>query len=121
MQNVNIQITDDVEAAIEAAKPMLGFYIGGMGARKRNFHKELMARMGYEGEAQKIQDLFFDGKRAEAVAAVPEAFIDEISLIGPVERVRDRLAAWRESPVTTIAVGGTDLELMRTLAELVDA
>lgn len=121
IQNTNINITDDVEAAIQAAKPMLGFYIGGMGSPKRNFHKELMARMGYEGEAQKIQDLFLAGQRAEAVAAVPDGFIDEISLIGPVERIRDRLEAWRESPVTTIAVGGANLEQMRTLAELFDA
>ena len=118
IQMVNINITDDVEAAIEAAKPMLGFYIGGMGSPKRNFHKELMGRMGYEGEAQKIQDLFLEGKRAEAIAAVPDAFIDEISLIGPRERIRDRIEAWRESPVTTIGVGGATVEQMRTLAEL---
>jgi F420-dependent oxidoreductase-like protein len=121
VQNVNIKITDDVEGAIAASKPMLGFYIGGMGSRQRNFHKELMARFGYEGEAQKIQDLFFDGKRAEAIAAVPDGFVDEISLIGPIERIRDRLEAWRESPITGIAMGGVDLDLMRTMAELVDA
>ena len=121
VQNVNVKLTDDVQAAIDASKPMLGFYIGGMGSRKRNFHKELMARMGYEGEAQKIQDLFFDGQRGEAIAAVPDSFIDEISLIGPIERIRDRLAAWRESPITTITLGGADSELMRTMAELVDA
>jgi len=120
MQNVNINITDDVEAAIEASKPMLGFYIGGMGSPKRNFHKELMARMGYEGEAQKIQDHFLSGQRAEAIAAVPDAFVDEISLIGPVERIRDRLEAWRESPVTTLGVGGASLEQMRALAEIFD-
>ena len=120
MQNININITDDVEAAIEAAKPMLGFYIGGMGSPKRNFHKELMARMGYEGEAQKIQDHFLSGQRAEAIAAVPDAFVDEISLIGPVERIRDRLEAWRESPVTTIGVGGANLDQMRALAEIFD-
>jgi len=97
---------------------MLGFYIGGMGSPKRNFHKELMGRMGYEAEAQKIQDLFLAGQRAEAIAAVPDAFIDEISLIGPRERIRDRIEAWRESPVTTIGVGGASVEQMRTLAEL---
>jgi F420-dependent oxidoreductase-like protein len=118
IQMVNINITDDVESAIEAAKPMLGFYIGGMGSPKRNFHKELMGRMGYEAEAQKIQDLFLAGQRAEAIAAVPDAFIDEISLIGPRERIRDRIEAWRESPVTTIGVGGASVEQMRTLAEL---
>ena len=93
---------------------------GGMGSPKRNFHKELMARMGYEGEAQKIQDHFLSGQRAEAIAAVPDAFVDEISLIGPVERIRDRLEAWRESPVTTLGVGGASLEQMRALAEIFD-
>jgi len=121
VQNVNVKITDDVESALQAAKPIMGFYIGGMGSRQRNFHKELMGRFGYEAEAQQIQDLFFDGKRAEAIAAVPEGFIDEISLIGPIERIRDRLAAWRESPVTALAMGGIDLDTMRTMAELVEA
>ncbi|NQZ98155.1 MAG: LLM class F420-dependent oxidoreductase [Myxococcales bacterium] len=115
----SIHITDDVQGALNAMKPMLGFYVGGMGARDRNFHKDLMGRMGYEEEAQKIQDLFFDGKREEAVAAVPEGFIDEISLIGPRERIRDRLQAWRDSPVTTLLVGGANLEQIRNAAELV--
>ena len=85
---------------------MLGFYVGGMGHRSRNFHKELMARMGYESEAQQIQDLFLENKRVEAIAAVPDGFVDEIMLIGPRERIRDRLDAWRESPVTTLMVAG---------------
>ena len=114
-----IQITDDVEGAIAAMKPMLGFYIGGMGSRERNFHKELMARMGYEAEAQKVQDLFFEGKREEAVAAVPAGFVDEISLIGSRERIRDRLQAWEESAVTTLLVPGGNLDAIRTAAELV--
>ena len=119
VQTVGVHITDDVQGAIQAAKPSLGFYVGGMGSRKRNFHKELMGRMGYEAEAQRIQDLFFEGKRGEAIAAVPDAFVDEISLIGPKERIRDRLAAWKESPVTTISIGGGDLDVLRTIAELV--
>ena len=119
VQNVNIHVTDDVKAGIERMKPVMGFYIGGMGAKNRNFHKELMGRMGYEAEAQRIQDLFFEGKREEAIAAVPSEFIDEISLIGPRERVRERLDAWRESPVTTLVVGGGDIEGLRTAAELV--
>ena len=98
---------------------MLGFYIGGMGAKKRNFHMELMARMGFEAEAQKIQDLFLDGKRAEAVATVPSAFADEISLSGPLERIKDRLDAWRETPVTTLLVAGGAAATLRTMAELV--
>ena len=118
VQTVGITITDDVPAALQAAKPSYGFYIGGMGSKKRNFHKELMARMGYEKEAQQIQDLFFDGKRAEAIAAVPDAFVDEVSLIGPKERIRDRLEAWKESAVTTINVGSSDPDVIRMMAEL---
>ena len=119
--NIGVTITDDVQAGIDAAKPAYGFYVGGMGSRKRNFHKELMGRMGYEAEAQQIQDLFFDGKKGEAIAAVPDGFVDEINLIGPVERIKERLDAWRESPVTTLSIGGGDLDLLRTMAELVDA
>ncbi|MDH3213744.1 MAG: LLM class F420-dependent oxidoreductase [Myxococcales bacterium] len=114
-----VQISDDVEAALAPVKAMLGFYVGGMGARKRNFHLELMSRMGFEAEAHKIQELFFEGKRAEAVAAVPSAFADEISLVGPVARIRERLDAWRETPVTSLLLANRDPETLRTLAELV--
>jgi alkanesulfonate monooxygenase SsuD/methylene tetrahydromethanopterin reductase-like flavin-dependent oxidoreductase (luciferase family) len=75
--------------------------------------------MGFEAEADKIQELFFEGKRAEAVAAVPDQFCDEISLMGSRERIRERLDAWRESPVTTLLVAGTDVETLRNVAELV--
>ena len=118
-QLVICNIHDDLSAALMPVKAMLGFYIGGMGAKKRNFHMELMSRMGFEAEAQKIQDLFFEGKRAEAIAAVPDQFADEISLCGPVERVRERLDAWRETPVTSLLIGNTDPKLLRTMAELV--
>ncbi len=116
---VSINVTDDVEAGLAPIKAMLGFYIGGMGAKKRNFHKELMARMGFEAEADKIQDLFFQGDRAGAVAAVPDVFADEISLVGPVERIADRLQAWKETPVSTLMVGGHDIDGLRRIAELV--
>ena len=116
--HVGIHVTDDIDAALEAMKPSFGFYVGGMGARDRNFHKELMARMGYPEEAQRVQDLFFEGKREEAIAAVPTAFLDEISLVGPIERVRDRMQAWEESPVTTIFVAGNDRPQMRSMAEM---
>ena len=114
-----VSISDDVETALLPVKAMLGFYIGGMGAKKRNFHKELMSRMGFEAEAEKIQDLFFEGKRAEAIAAVPDQFADEISLVGPIERIRDRLQAWKQTPVTTLLVGAQKPETLRQVAELV--
>ena len=90
-----------------------------MGAKSRNFHTELMGRMGFEAEARNIQDLFLAGKKDEAVRAVPSAFADEISLVGSRERIRDRLAAWRETPVTTLLVGGRSPEHIREAAELV--
>ena len=113
-----VNINDNLDEALYPVKAMLGFYIGGMGSKKRNFHKELMARMGFEAEAEKIQDLFFAGKRDEAIAAVPDQFADEISLSGPRDRIRERLEDWRRSPVTSLLVNG-DENLLREMAELV--
>ena len=118
-QLVICNVSDDLESALMPVKAMLGFYIGGMGAKKRNFHMELMSRMGFEAEAHKIQDLFMDGKRAEATAAVPDQFADEISLCGPIDRIKERLDAWRETPVTSLLIGNRDSETLRTMAELV--
>ena len=112
-------VTDDIEAGLAPVKAMLGFYIGGMGAKGQNYHTKLMRRMGYEAEALKVQELFFEGRRDEAIAAVPSAFADEISLVGPIERIRDRVAAWEDSPVTTILVHGGNVEGLRHAAEAV--
>jgi alkanesulfonate monooxygenase SsuD/methylene tetrahydromethanopterin reductase-like flavin-dependent oxidoreductase (luciferase family) len=79
-----------------------------------------MARMGFEEEAYRIQDLFFEGRRDEAIAAVPDAFADEISLVGPPGRIRERLEAWRSSPVTTLMVSGRDPEQLKLLRSLVE-
>jgi F420-dependent oxidoreductase-like protein len=114
MMNIN----DDLPAALYPVKAMLGFYIGGMGAKKQNFHKDLMARMGFEAEAEQIQELFFAGKRDEAIAAVPDQFADEISLCGPKERVAEKIKDWENSPVTSLLISG-DETLLRTAAELV--
>ena len=115
----NITVTDDIAAGLAPVKAMLGFYIGGMGAKGQNYHTKLMGRMGFEAEALRIQELFFDGHRDEAVATVPDEFADEISLVGPPERIRDRLAAWEESPVTTLLMHGGNAENMRQVAEIV--
>ena len=115
---VLVNFNDNLEEALYPVKAMLGFYIGGMGSQKRNFHKELMGRMGFADEAQEIQDLFLDNKRDEAIAAVPNAFADEIALCGPLDRIREKLADWRNSPVTTLLVNG-DAAMLRTMAELV--
>jgi len=116
---VMIQVCDDVQQGLMPMKATLGFYIGGMGSKKRNFHKELMSRMGYEAEAEKIQELFFQGKRKEAIQIVPDEFCDEITLVGPPERIRDRLQAWRDTPVTELLVMSRDKSQLRQIAALV--
>jgi len=113
-----VNIDDDLARALYPVKAMLGFYVGGMGSSKRNFHKELMARMGFPEEAERIQQLFFEGRRDEAIATVPDRFADEISLCGPPERIREKLRDWENSPVTTLLVNG-DASLLRQLAEWV--
>ena len=110
----------DVEAAADFMRPMVALYVGGMGARSMNFHYEVFARMGYEAECEKIQQLYLEGNKRDAIAAVPTRMVEDISLIGPPEKIRDDLSAWRESCVTTLLVGGPP-PLLRQIAELVDA
>ncbi|MEU1314427.1 LLM class F420-dependent oxidoreductase [Streptomyces tibetensis] len=112
------RVCDDVAEGLLPVKAMLGFYIGGMGHAVRNFHADLMARMGYEAEARRIQELFLSGRREEAVLAVPDAFADEISLVGPRERIAERLEMWRKGPVTDLLVLSPDPHTLRVLAEL---
>jgi F420-dependent oxidoreductase-like protein len=116
--SVTTVVDDDVERAADSIRPVLALYIGGMGAREMNFHFDVFARMGFEAEAKKVQDLYLDGRKDEAAAAVPTALIEACALIGPLPKIRDDLAAWRESPVTTLLVGG-GTGAMRTMAELV--
>ncbi|MFF9894463.1 LLM class F420-dependent oxidoreductase [Streptomyces longispororuber] len=116
---VRAQVCDDVTEGLAPVKAMLGFYIGGMGHAARNFHADLMARMGYADEARRIQELFRAGRREEAVAAVPDAFADEISLVGPRERIAERLEPWRTGPVTDLLVLTSDPRTLRVLADLV--
>ncbi|MFK0105316.1 LLM class F420-dependent oxidoreductase [Streptomyces sp. NPDC091217] len=113
-----VRVCDDVAAGLLPVKAMLGFYIGGMGHAARNFHADLMARMGYEEEARRIQELFLSGRREEAVLAVPDAFADEISLVGPRERIAERLELWRKGPVTDLLALAPDPHTLRVLAEL---
>ncbi|KOU14979.1 LLM class F420-dependent oxidoreductase [Streptomyces sp. WM6368] len=112
------KVCDDVAEGLLPVKAMLGFYIGGMGHAARNFHADLMARMGYEEEARRIQELFLAGRKEEAVLAVPDAFADEISLIGPRERIAERLDLWRKGPVTDLLLTAPDPHTLRVLAEL---
>jgi len=111
-------VHDDVERAADMLRPMYALYFGGMGAREMNFHRQVVVRMGYEAEASKIQDLYLEGKKDEAAAAVPTKLIEQLALIGPVDKIRHDLAAWRESRVTTILVAGP-VDRLRHAAELV--
>ena len=99
-------VHDDVEQAADTLRPMLALYFGGMGARSMNFHHQVLVRMGYEAEAQKIQELYLDGKKDEAAAAVPTKLIEELALIGPADKIRHDLEAWRESRVTSLLIAG---------------
>jgi len=108
----------DVEAAVDALRPFYALYLGGMGAKGVNFHANVAIRMGYEREVGEIQDLYLGGRKDEAFAKVPRQLIEELSLIGPREKIRDDLAKWRESIVTTLLVSG-DRATVRTIAELV--
>ncbi|MFF0310667.1 LLM class F420-dependent oxidoreductase [Streptosporangium sp. NPDC004379] len=113
-------LTDDVRGALDAVKAMLTLYIGGMGAKGRNFHSDIVARMGYGEAAERIQALYLAGRRQEAFAAVPDELADGISLVGPAGRIRERLAVWRASPVTSLLVmGPRDEDALRTIRDLV--
>lgn len=112
-------VTDDLDSGRLSMKPFIALYIGGMGARNRNFYNDLACRYGYEQAAEQIQDLYLSGKKMEATMAVPDGLVDELTLVGSKERVADRLDVWREAGVTTMIVNTTDIPTMRTLAELV--
>ena len=120
---VRIAVGDDLAACRDAIRPNFALYIGGMGARAKNYYNDLAKRMGYEAAAVRIQDLYLDGKRKEAEAAVPDTLIDETSLIGPKERIRDRLQAWqevaRDHRVGTLLLAGPSREALRIVAEAV--
>ncbi|MFN7950535.1 MAG: LLM class F420-dependent oxidoreductase [bacterium] len=114
---VTVVMKDDLEEALTYMKWYLAFYLGGMGAKSQNFHLNWVGRLGFAEAGEKVQELFLAGKREEAVAAVPNELADEIALLGPADRIRDRLQAWRESPVTTMLVGTRDPEALRVIAE----
>jgi F420-dependent oxidoreductase-like protein len=115
---VSVIVGDDVDALRGFVKPMAALYIGGMGARGRNFYNDLACRYGYEDAAREIQDLYLDGHRRDAAAAVPDAFVDEVALVGPKERLAERLDAWRESGATSLLVSTQQQEALRALAEV---
>ena len=115
---VPLIVTDDIEAAADMVRPMYALYFGGMGAKTANFHANVPIRMGYEAEVAKIQELYLGGHKDQAAAAVPTKLIEQLTLIGPPDKIRHDLEAWRDSAVTTLLIGG-DPATLRTAAELV--
>jgi F420-dependent oxidoreductase-like protein len=115
---VPVVINPDVEAAADMVRPHLALYAGGMGAKGANFHYDAIARAGFEAEASRIQDLYLTGNKAEAIASIPVKMVEAFALVGPPEKIRDDLEAWKETVVTTMLVSGPP-PLLRTVAELV--
>ncbi len=118
MPSVGVVVGDDVAACRAPIKARLALYVGGMGARERNFYNQLACRYGYEEAAKTIQDLYLAGRKADAEAAVPDRLVDDVALCGPPERIRERLGQWTSAGVTTLMVGG-DVAALRVMAELV--
>lgn len=115
---VPVVLSDDVAAARDFLRPLLALYIGGMGARGQNFYNRLAERYGYGDAARTIQDHYLDGRKQDAIAAVPDALVDEIALVGDRARIADRLGAWRDAGVTTLIAQARQPEALRLLAEL---
>jgi F420-dependent oxidoreductase-like protein len=120
---VPVAMGKDLQACRDAIKPRMALYIGGMGARDKNFYNDYVRRMGYEAAAAKIQDAYLNGLRDEAIAAVPDSFIDEVALVGPPERIKDRLQVWKENSkdgaIGTMLLGGASIDALRVVAEAV--
>ena len=111
-------VGNDLDKCRMPVKGMLALYIGGMGARSKNFYNDYTRRLGYEEAAVKIQNLYLEGKKAEAMAMVPDKLVDEVALLGPRERIAERLQAWKSSPIRTLLIGTGQVEAIRALAEL---
>lgn len=106
--NVRMEVTDDVRAALDAQKPTIALYVGGMGSKEKNFHKEAMTEQGFAAEAERIQELFLAGHKAEAAAAVPDEYVDDASLVGPEPRIAERALRWRDTGVTLLRLADPD-------------
>jgi F420-dependent oxidoreductase-like protein len=116
--SVPVVVGDDVESCRNMVKPMLALYIGGMGARGKNFYNDLAGRYGYAEAARTVQDLYLAGDKGEAMNAIPDALVDDVALCGPKERIAERLEQWRACPITTMNIITFTLEGLRVMAEL---
>jgi F420-dependent oxidoreductase-like protein len=115
---VNVMIDDDLRKCRDTMKPGIALYAGGMGARGKNFYNDLLVRQGWPDAARTIQDLYLDGKKKEATAAVPDDLVDAICLVGPRERVRDKVEEWKASRATMLLLSGPRRETVTAMAEL---
>lgn len=115
---VQVVVDEDVERAADRLRPHIALYVGGMGAKGANFHYEAVARLGFEAECERIQELYLAGRKEEAVAAVSTEMVSRVALVGPVAKIKDELAAWEESLVTTMVVHGS-ARTVRQIAEIV--
>jgi len=113
-----VLVDDDVEMCRNMLKPMLALYIGGMGAKGKNFYNSLTQRYGFEGAAAEIQELYLGGHKGDAAMAVPDELVDEIALVGPKERIAERLSMWREAGISTLVVQTKQKEALAVMAEL---
>ncbi|MBH79640.1 MAG: LLM class F420-dependent oxidoreductase [Gammaproteobacteria bacterium] len=111
-----VQITDDVQGALDRLKPGIALYVGGMGHKTKNFHKEMMVRRGFGDAAERIQELFLAKRKDEATAAVPDEFVDQGALVGPKDRIRKRFRDWEDSGVTGLTISG-DEQAVQFMAE----
>jgi alkanesulfonate monooxygenase SsuD/methylene tetrahydromethanopterin reductase-like flavin-dependent oxidoreductase (luciferase family) len=116
---VSVVINDSLDVGYNMLRPMLALYVGGMGAKGKNFYNDLAVRYGYEAAATEIQALYLAGHKGEAMMKVPAGLIDEVALVGPKERVKERLTRWLNTPVTTLNLTVFDVETLRTMVELV--
>lgn len=112
-----VRVTDDVQGSLDALKPGIALYVGGMGHKSINFHKEMMVRRGFGEAADRIQELYLAKRKEEAIAAVPNEFVDSGALIGPKARIQERYKAWENSGVTGLTISG-NTEAIQTMAEV---
>lgn len=117
--SVYVAMDDDLAMARNMVRPMLALYVGGMGAKGKNFYHDLAVRYGFEEEANKIQDLYLAGDKAGAMVAVPDALIDAVALVGSRDRIKDRIQLWKDSDITTLNIQTMDIEVVRAMAEMV--
>ena len=119
LAHVAVVLEDNLDVAYNMLRPMLALYIGGMGAKGKNFYNDLAVRYGFEAAAAQIQDLYLSGRQGEAMMAVPAELIDEVALVGPKERIRERLSRWQNSAITTMNISVFNVDALRLMAELV--